>query len=112
MLALFEAKKYSNCLFYGHIALEKILKALVVQETKNHAKPTHNLLLLCKQARVALEKGDLEFLSEVNKFCLKARYPDYKLSFYKLCTKEFTKTKIELIKKIYKKLCKTIMTKK
>ena len=29
MLALFQAKRYSDSLFYGHIVLEKILKARV-----------------------------------------------------------------------------------
>ena len=108
MLILFNAKKYSNCLFYGHIVLEKILKALVVKATDSHAKPIHNLLILCKQAEISLEREELEFLSEVNKFNLKARYPDYKLSFYKLCTYKYTKAKLEKIKSIYKKLCKIL----
>jgi len=34
MLGLFKIKRYPESLFFGHIALEKILKTLVVQETK------------------------------------------------------------------------------
>ncbi len=33
MLGLFKIKRYPESLFYGHITLEKILKALVVKNT-------------------------------------------------------------------------------
>lgn len=46
MLGLFRIKRYSDSLFYGHIVLEKILKAFVVKETKKDAPRTHNLLVL------------------------------------------------------------------
>lgn len=42
---LFEAKRYNHCLFFGHLALEKLLKAVIVAKTKTHAFPTHDLLL-------------------------------------------------------------------
>lgn len=105
MLSLFKSKRYSNSLFFGHLVLEKILKALVVQETKNHAKPIHNLIVLAEDAKINLSKAELEFLAEVNKFNIRARYPDYKLSFYKICDLNYTKPRLEKIKLIYKKLC-------
>lgn len=108
MISLFKSKRYSDSLFYGHLILEKILKALVVQETKNHAKPIHNLVVLVKDAKIDFSKSDMEFLTEVNKFNIRARYPDYKLSFYKICDLNYTKSRLEKIKLIYKKLCKEI----
>src|ERR1700691_834098 len=85
MLGLFRLKRYSDSLFYGHLVLEKILKALVVLQTKEHALPIHNLLLLLQKSGVELLKEEIEFISEANKFNIRARYPDYKLSFYKQC---------------------------
>ncbi len=108
MLGLFKSKRYSDSLFYGHLVLEKILKALVAQKTKNHAKPIHNLIILAKDAKIDFSKNDLEFLTEVNKFNIRARYPDYKLSFYKICNLNYTKPKLEKIQLIYKKLCKEL----
>ncbi len=37
-------------------------------------------------------------LDSISRFNIKARYDDYKQSFYKLCTDEFTKEWIEKIK--------------
>ncbi|MBU1628436.1 HEPN domain-containing protein [bacterium] len=44
--ALFQAGKYPYALFIAHLAIEKLLKALVVKETKKHAPHTHSLPLL------------------------------------------------------------------
>lgn len=110
MLSLFKSKRYSDSLFYGHLVLEKILKAFVVQKTNNHAKPIHNLIMLAEDAKINFSKDDLEFLAEVNKFNIRARYPDYKLSFYKICDLNYTKPKLTKIKLIYKKLCKELKT--
>ncbi|OGF21124.1 hypothetical protein A2Y83_02690 [Candidatus Falkowbacteria bacterium RBG_13_39_14] len=48
MLGLFRIKRYSESFFFGHIILEKILKALVVQKTKEHAPYIHNLSRLAE----------------------------------------------------------------
>ncbi|MBI2459838.1 MAG: HEPN domain-containing protein [Parcubacteria group bacterium] len=108
MVSLFKAKRYSDSLFYGHLMLEKILKALVIKETKNHSKPIHNLAVLAQDANLVLDKADLEFLAEANKFNIRARYPDYKLSFYKLCTWRYTEPKIKKINALYKQLCQKL----
>ena len=108
MLSLFKSKRYSDCLFYGHIVLEKILKALVAQNKGSHPKPIHNLLVLIEDTGIELAKEDLEFLSEVNKFNIRARYPDYKLLFYKICTLDYTAPRLEKIKLMYKKLCNAL----
>lgn len=46
MMSLFRSKRYPDSLFYGHLVLEKVIKALVVKKTKGHPPPTHNLLVL------------------------------------------------------------------
>lgn len=108
MLGLFRLKRYSDCLFYGHMVLEKVLKAWVVRNTRKHPKPIHNLLVLLQDTGLSLTKEEMEFFSEVNKFNIKSRYPDYKLSFYKICTLKYTNTKMEKIKLLYKKLCQAL----
>lgn len=112
MLSLFKSKRYSDSLFYGHLVLEKVLKSLTVQNTGKHPKPIHNLLVLFQDSNATLKKEEIEFLAEANKFNIRARYPDYKLSFYKLCTFRYTKPRLEKIELLYKKLCQTLKERK
>lgn len=112
MNSLFKSKEYYGCLFFGHIVLEKILKALAVKKTKQQAPYTHDLVMLEEIAKIELSKEEVKLLKEVNAFNLNARYPDYKLKFYKLCTKEFTKDYLNKIIVLYKKLCQKLTQKK
>ena len=52
MLGLFKMKRYPESLFYGHIVLEKILKGLVVKETKKEAPYIHNLTKLAELSNI------------------------------------------------------------
>ena len=112
MLGLFKIKRYPESLFFGHIVLEKILKALVVQETKEQAEYTHNLAKLQEIAKIGLSKEEISFLNKVNDFNIRARYPEYKLQFYKICTSKYTKNYLDEITKMYQKLCQKLKQKK
>jgi HEPN domain-containing protein len=108
MNGLFKIKRYSDSLFFGHIVLEKILKALVVKKTQEQAEYTHNLVKLMQSAELNLSQKDQDLLDIVNDFNIRARYPDDKLRFYKRCTKQYTIEYLALIKKLYKKLCQKL----
>lgn len=108
MLGLFRIKRYSDTLFYGHIVLEKILKALVVQKTKKQAPYTHNLSFLVEVGKINLSKNEEEFLKDMNRFNIRARYPDVKFEFYNLCDKKFTENYLKKIKNLYQILCQKI----
>ena len=72
------------CLFIGHLVLEKILKALFVQDNNNQLPPkTHNLIKLARHTNINLTEEQEVLLDEVNDFNLEARYPQYKNEFYK-----------------------------
>lgn len=112
MKSLVKSKRYASSLFFGHIVLEKILKALVAQETKDHAPHTHDLIRLFQLTGLEMDKETRKFLDEVNKFNIKARYPEQKLNFYKKCTKEYCGKHINDIDALYKKLCRKLEPKK
>ena len=40
---LFEKKDYSYALFFGHLAVEKIIKAVLVKNTNQQVPRSHNL---------------------------------------------------------------------
>jgi len=112
MRSLFKTKHYDASLFFGHIVLEKILKALVVKETKNHAQYTHNLVKLVETSKIKLDEKELNLLKNVNDFNIEARYPEQKMQFYKLCTKNYAEKYIKEIERLYKKLCQKLKLKK
>lgn len=87
---LFEKKDYTYALFFGHLYLEKLLKALVVKTTGIQASPIHNLRVLSEQTKLIISDDQIEFLIEIQEYNLRARYPDFKLNFKKRCTREFT----------------------
>jgi HEPN domain-containing protein len=112
MLALYKTKQYSNCLFFGHIVLEKILKGLYVKHIGEQAPFTHDLVRLAEDAKLEFSQSEKLFLNEVNQFNIRARYPEKKLVFYKKCTPAYTKNKLEKIETLYKKLCQELQSKK
>ncbi|MCK5459977.1 HEPN domain-containing protein [Candidatus Parcubacteria bacterium] len=112
MIGLFKIKRYSDSLFFGHITLEKILKGLVVKETKNEAPYIHNLTKLAELANCDLSDNEMDLLDAVNKFNIKCRYPEHKLQFYKMCDKKYTKKYLAKIINLYKKLCEKLKQKK
>jgi HEPN domain-containing protein len=94
---LYEKKDYSYALFFGHITIEKLLKALCVCRSDNAPPHTHQLAFLAEKAGLKLGPEKFELLETITDFNLEARYPDEKFSFYKKCTQEFTE---DYLKKI------------
>ena len=112
MVVLFNSKRYPESLFFGHIVLEKMLKAFVVLETKEQPPITHNLVLLEKMTSLYLDEDLKNYLVVVNTFNIRARYDDYKKAFYKTRTKEYTEENFQKIDLIYKQLCQQMKQKK
>lgn len=112
MHSLFQNKRYASSLFFGHIVLEKILKALVVAKIKKQAPYTHDLVRLYKMTKIKQEKTDKDLLLKVNDFNIRARYPEWKSRFYKICTKNYTQEYVTEINNLYKKLCQELKQEK
>lgn len=98
---LFEKEDYSYSLFFGHLALEKLLKSYYVKKHKKHAPMIHNLERLAQSAELELSPEQRESLMKISTFNIEARYPDIKKSFRRLCTKKFTEKEIAEIRGIY-----------
>jgi len=98
MITLFENKRYSWSLFIGHLMIEKLLKSLYVKLKNDYPPYIHNLLRLAEKCNLELNDEKRFILTTVTAFNINARYDDYKLSFQKICTPEFTTIWIEQIK--------------
>ena len=100
MINLYNSKDYHWSLFIGHIVIERLLKAIVVKQTKNHAPFTHDLRRLAKLSQLDFNDEHIVWLDTITTFNLNARYDSYKQAFYKKCTFDFTTQWISNIKKI------------
>ncbi len=88
---LFNSGDYVYSLFFCHLYLEKLCKALWVKNNIDNIAPrTHNLMYLLNASNIELNEAELIFFTEMNAWQLEGRYPDYKFAIYKLCTKQFT----------------------
>lgn len=72
----------------------------------------HNLETLAILAKLKLDKKDINLLNIANRFNIRTRYPDYKLDFYKMCTREYTSKNLDKIKILYSKLCQRVKQEK
>jgi len=86
----------------GHLALEKLLKALVVKKTKAHAPFSHSLPYLVEKPKIKIPEKILIKLREFMEFHFEARYPDANKAFYNKCTKAYTAEKLKDIKRVFK----------
>ena len=74
---LVTARKYIEGLFFCHLTIEKIFKALLVKSTNQLAPKSHNLIYLCELAKVNLSDDNTSFLSVLMKYQIEGRYPEY-----------------------------------
>jgi HEPN domain-containing protein len=87
---LFENKKYHHALFFCHLSIEKMLKAIIVKSAKTAPPLIHDLIRLAEKAKLPLSEAQINELAEITTFNIEARYDDYKLSFRKKATRRFS----------------------
>lgn len=98
---LTEKGDYSYALFFGHLAIEKVLKAVYVGRLHEHAPPIHNLLRLARAAGLEVDDTRTEALIAITAFNIEGRYPDFKRTFRRMCTAEYATRHITTIKEMF-----------
>jgi HEPN domain-containing protein len=98
---LVEKGDYSYALFFGHLAVEKVLKALYASRRNEHAPLVHNLLRLARAAGVDPDDTQTDALIAITAFNIEARYPDLKRAFRERCTAEFAERQMATIKEVF-----------
>ena len=109
---LFKNKKYHHALFFCHLSIEKNLKAIIIKSTKTAPPLVHDLVRLAEKTGIELTENLKDEFAEISTFNIKARYDDYKLSFYKKADKQFTLKYITMTKEILKWLRKYVRVKR
>ena len=74
---LINNKRFIHGLFFCHLSIEKIIKALVVKNTNEIPPKSHDLFFLSNKARVVLSEDKQLILQILMKYQLEGRYPEY-----------------------------------
>lgn len=97
---LYENKDYPQCLFWGHLVLEKLLKGLVVQATQEQAQYSHDLVFLASKGALQYTEEQRNYLNEINTFNQFGRYDTEIMNFMKKCTPEYTQKYFFIIQQL------------
>lgn len=97
---LFRGKSYEACIWHCDEAVEKILKAVII-EKKGKIPKIHDLSHLLSESKLKISRSIFEFIEELNPFYLAPRYPELILESKKINRKQalnFLKLTKEFIK--------------
>jgi HEPN domain-containing protein len=93
---LFRGRNYLQCLFFAHLVIEKLCKALWIMHNQENVPPrTHNLIHLLTATPIVLDEERSEFMLKLNRFQLEGRYPEYMTKMRALCDHTFTQSMVE-----------------
>ena len=99
---MLEKGHYTWALFVGHLVIEKLLKALYTQKFDVNPPFINDLYRLAEKCTIGLDEDQKDRLDTITTFNIQARYDDYKMEFYKKCTKKFTKEWVDTITEMRK----------
>ncbi len=89
---MFKARSYVPCLFFTHLVFEKLAKALWVKHNDRDTPPRiHNIVILLQQAHIEISAEELHFFSDLNRFQMENRYPDYSRAIHQVTNRKVTK---------------------
>lgn len=73
---LFNGSQYSATLFHCHLAVEKALKAMFMQQLQKDAPMTHDLLQIALQLTRVWTDDEKKVLADLTEYAVAARYDD------------------------------------
>jgi HEPN domain-containing protein len=98
---LFKGRKYLHSLFFAHLVIEKICKALWIKYNDGNVPPrTHNLIHLLSTTPIELDEDRSELMLSLNRFQLEGRYPDYLTKMHSVCNELFATEMIDNTNKL------------
>lgn len=89
--AMQKAGRYLYVLFCCQQAIEKRLKALVVNTTENFPPKSHDLVMLAELAKAGLDPRQKLFLRKLNNYYIETRYPEETREISKKVTRTLSK---------------------
>lgn len=93
---LHQGGRFLHALFFVHLSLEKLLKAVWVKDNMEDVPPLiHNLVHIYDQTDLDLSSEETDLLQSMNQYNITGRYQDYKDKVFQRVTASYTDLKIE-----------------
>lgn len=108
--SLYEKSRFHYSLFFGHLAIEKILKAIFVKKKSIHSPFSHSLTYLVEKAGIEIQQERLERLAEFMDFYIEGRYPGDLDDIFRKYNPALTREKREDVKEMFEWLKKKLQT--
>ena len=74
---LIKAGKFIEEMFFCHLCIEKIIKALIVKATEQIPPKSHDLFYLAEGVKMELTELQSDLMQILMKYQLEGRYPEY-----------------------------------
>jgi HEPN domain-containing protein len=74
---LTQSGKYVEGMFFCHLSVEKIIKAIIVRRVEDIPPKSHDLFYLASIAKIEITEVQSEFIQILMKYQLEGRYPEY-----------------------------------
>lgn len=74
---LIQNNKFVQGLFFCHLCIEKITKAILVKETNQIPPKSHDIFYLANKAQIKLPENKQRIVQILMKYQLEGRYPEY-----------------------------------
>jgi HEPN domain-containing protein len=88
---MMQAGDYLPALFWAHLCIEKLSKALWVKENEANIPPRiHNIISLLRDTSYRLTPEQTTLATQLNNFQLDGRYPDHHRRMQRMATASFT----------------------
>jgi HEPN domain-containing protein len=100
-VAMQNSGRYLYTVFMCQQALEKLLKAIHIQQKSEEAPRTHNLLHLFRLLNLPQRMDYLQTMTSLNTYYLEGRYPAYKQKLSQLLDKKTAQTFLDETKEIF-----------
>lgn len=97
---LMSSGDYHYALFFAHLHTEKLLKALVVAVTEEHAPRTHNLLVLAERAGLTLSDEGRQQLVRFTGYNLETRYPEDRALLRERYSRQYAEAEIVTVREV------------
>lgn len=99
---MLDTDRHVYVIFMCHMAIEKILKAIVCEETNKVPPRTHDLIYLTGLGKVKLNSNLLDFIGIINNAGIVTRYPEDLAKLVSSYPKEITKEYLEKTQEVIK----------
>ena len=73
---MFSTRRYIYVIFLCHLAIEKMLKAIVAQSQERHPPYTHDLYELIELAHLEIPPEHQSVIAQLNELSIATRYPE------------------------------------